>query len=135
LKFFIPLDKVPTATHQQKKVGITKTGKPYFYEPDNVKEAKALYKEKLTPYAPPEPMEGAISIAIMFRFPTSNKKLIGQPKTTKPDVDNSIKVILDLLTELKYWHDDNQVFAVHASKIWVEKGKGGIQFAIFERGI
>ena len=38
MKFFLLLDP-PTVTAQEKKVMVIK-GKPIFYEPDNVKEAK-----------------------------------------------------------------------------------------------
>lgn len=32
IEFFLPMEKIPTTTHQQKKVNV-RNGKPVFYEP------------------------------------------------------------------------------------------------------
>lgn len=39
-EFFMPMKKVPTITHQQKQVAVV-NGKPVFYEPDELKAARA----------------------------------------------------------------------------------------------
>ena len=36
IEFFLPMEKIPTTTHQQKKVNV-RNGKPIFYEPEELK--------------------------------------------------------------------------------------------------
>jgi Holliday junction resolvase RusA-like endonuclease len=45
------------------------------------------------------------------------------PKTTKPDVDNLIKMIMDALQETPLLHDDKQVIMICASDWWAAKGE------------
>lgn len=45
---------------------------------------------------------------------------MSEPKTTKPDVDNLAKLILDAMTKSRYWKDDNQVAELSISKHWSE---------------
>jgi len=40
IEFFLPMAKVPTVTHQMKKVSV-KGGKPQFYEPESVRETRS----------------------------------------------------------------------------------------------
>ena len=39
IEFFLPMEKIPTTTHQQKKVNV-RNGKPIFYEPEELKNAR-----------------------------------------------------------------------------------------------
>ena len=43
------------------------------------------------------------------------------PKTTKPDVDNLVKMIMDALQETPLLHDDKQVIMLCASDWWAAK--------------
>lgn len=54
IEFFIPMKKIPTVTHQQKKWTV-KNGKPQSYEPDELKETRAMFMDWLAPYKPDEP--------------------------------------------------------------------------------
>lgn len=53
IEFFIPMKKIPTTTHQQKKVRVV-NGKPQFYEPDSLKEARAMFMDKFAQHVPKE---------------------------------------------------------------------------------
>ena len=74
-----------------------------------------------------EKLDGAISIEILYSFqrPQSLKKSErneidsgkSMPKTTKPDIDNLSKAILDALNGIA-WNDDAQVSEIKAKKIW-----------------
>ena len=43
-----------------------------------------------------------------------------QYKTTKPDVDNMAKLLIDVMTECGYWHDDGQVSQLLLTKYWCQ---------------
>ena len=69
-------------------------------------------------YRPEKPLTGPVGLYITWMFPTDKKKDWGRPKTTRPDLDNMAKGILDVLTELKFWKDDNQVVELCLVKYW-----------------
>ena len=87
IEFFVPMKKIPTTTHQQKKVTVV-NGKPKFYEPQSLKEARGLFTELLSPYTPEEQIDGPIRLTVKWLFPKIKKATHGQDKTTKPDTDN-----------------------------------------------
>ena len=70
-----------------------------------------------------EVLEGPVSVRIVCWFdrPKSHSKKRRQkpePKTTKPDLDNVGKAILDALNEIAY-NDDGQVFMLTVEKWYV----------------
>jgi Holliday junction resolvase RusA-like endonuclease len=70
-----------------------------------------------------EVLEGPVSVRIvcLFERPKSHSKKRRQepePKTTKPDLDNVGKAILDALNEIAY-NDDGQVFMLTVEKWYV----------------
>lgn len=108
LSFFMPM-RPPTVTHQEHKVTV-KNGKPIFYDPPELKDARAKFKAHLSKYIPNEPLTGAISLHCIWCFPSSSEHPHGEPKITKPDTDNLQKLLKDVMTDLKYWKDDAQVY-------------------------
>ena len=58
IEFFLPMQKIPTTTHQQKKVN-ARFGKPIFYEPEDLKNARAKFESLLAQYVPPDKFKGA----------------------------------------------------------------------------
>lgn len=50
IEFFIQM-KLPTVTHQQKKVHVV-NGKPHYYEPDALKDARQKFSAHLAAYVP-----------------------------------------------------------------------------------
>lgn len=61
-----------------------------------------------------------VKIEINFIYP--RPKYLGgsdiRIKDTKPDIDNLVKTILDVLTDAKIWIDDNLVSSITASKFY-----------------
>lgn len=116
INFFIPFDKVPTCTHQQKRVTM-KNGKPRFYESNNIKQTRAAFEAKLAIHKPEAPFDGPIRLVTKWCF---GKSKCTKPKwkITKPDTDNLIKLFKDCMTQLKYWHDDAQVCSEITEKFW-----------------
>jgi len=79
-----------------------------------------------------EKIEGAVNMNIIFAFrrPKSlSKKERTVPKTTKPDIDNLTKAILDALNGIA-WKDDAQVTQINVHKIWSAKDQ--IEIEIWE---
>ena len=43
------------------------------------------------------------------------------PNGARPDCDNLVKIVGDVLTKLQFYKDDGQVFDLRVSKFWGEK--------------
>lgn len=121
----------PRATAQQKGARRTRYG-IVFYEKDSVKDAKEWYRIGLLSHRPAEPIHQPTGVAlnVWFEFGTKDKKKIGKWKTTKPDTDNMIKALKDVMTELKFWDDDKQVADERVRKKWTTMEKAGVTIVI-----
>ena len=75
------------------------------------------------PYKPKEPSTEPIRVTINLFFDIKNKKLWGQYKATRPDCDNYVKELTDVMTQEKFWHDDAQVVELHVTKQYAEKAE------------
>lgn len=115
---FFPMEKIPTATHQGKKVQVRKNGKPIFYEPDAQNNARGMFMARLGSVKPEIPFDGPLSLLIKWAFPSNAKHPAGKWKITKPDTDNLIKMIKDCMTACHYWHDDAQVAQERSEKFY-----------------
>lgn len=67
-----------------------------------------------------KPLSCAIKLSVTFVH-ARPKRLTGSkytvqriPKTTKPDLDNLLKMVMDILTKAKLWEDDNLVVSIDA---------------------
>lgn len=119
IEFFLPMKEIPTTTHQQKKVRVV-NGKPQFYEPDSLKEARAMFMDKFAQHVPKEKLNGPIRLTTKSLFPKIKKSVNGQYKDTKPDTDNLNKLPKDCMTELGFWNDDAQVASEIIEKFWAD---------------
>lgn len=121
---------LPRATAQQKGETIRYKkvkGKliPYIehYRKPQVQYLRNLLTYKLKRYKPEKPSEKPIRLTVILYFDVkSPKKLWGTYKTTKPDCDNYVKEIKDVMTLLGFWEDDNQVVDLHVIKYFAEMG-------------
>ncbi len=118
-EFFLPMKKIPTTTHQQKKVTVIK-GKPHFYEPEDLKNARSKFMSLLNRHKPPDKLQGALRLTVKWCFPRIKGSNNGQYKTTKPDTDNLQKLLKDCMTDLGYWQDDAQVASEIVEKFWAD---------------
>ncbi|MGN7409952.1 RusA family crossover junction endodeoxyribonuclease [Sporosarcina sp. SAFN-010] len=118
-EFFMPMKKVPTTTHQQKQVTV-RDGKPVFYEPEDLKAARAKLSAHLGQHVPRKKYTGPVRLTTKWCFPVTGKYKDGQYKHTKPDTDNLQKLLKDCMSDLGFWTDDALVASEIAEKFWAD---------------
>lgn len=128
-EFFIPMAKVPTKTHQEKQVRVV-NGKPIFYEPAELKAVRSKLQAHLAGHVPDQKYTDAVRLVTKWCFPITGKYQDGEYKTTKPDTDNMVKTLKDVMTTLGYWSDDSLVASEIIEKFWAKVP--GIYIAIEE---
>lgn len=117
LEFFMPMVP-PTVTHQEKKWRVV-NGKPVPYEPDEVKAARAKLRAHLGRFRPTEPAGCGVALVVKWCFPRGDHA-DGEYRTTKPDVDNLQKLLMDCMTAEGFWGDDAQVASLVVEKFWAD---------------
>lgn len=117
IEFFMPM-KPPTVTHQEKQVHVV-NGKPVFYEPAELKQARVKLSAHLAQHKPSNKYTGAVELVTKWCFP-KGKQPDGAYKTSKPDTDNLQKLLKDCMTTVGYWKDDALVCREITEKFWAE---------------
>jgi Holliday junction resolvase RusA-like endonuclease len=84
-------------------------------------------------------LKGAVGMEIIFNFPRpkSHFRKNGELKpdapnyhTSKPDIENCEKAVLDALTQLGAWIDDSQVCDLHSGKRYAIGNNAGASITI-----
>jgi Holliday junction resolvase RusA-like endonuclease len=119
IDFFMPMKKVPTVTHQEKQIHVV-NGKPVFYEPAELKAARAKLMAHLGQHVPEKKFTGPVRLTTWWCFPALGKHQDGEYKTSKPDTDNLVKLLKDVMTDLHFWKDDAQVASEVIEKYWAD---------------
>ena len=117
IEFFMPMIP-PTNTHQEKQVRMIK-GKPVFYEPTELKTARAKLQDHLYAFKPDQKMLGPLELVVKWCFPRG-KHENGSYRITKPDTDNLDKLLKDCMTALGFLQDDAQVAREIIEKFWAD---------------
>ena len=91
-----------------------------------------------------EPFAGRCSVILQFYFqrPKSHLRTSGTvkdsapgPHTSKPDLDNLAKLVLDRITRNgRFWGDDAQVDMLAIGKEWAKTGEAGGVLVTIRRG-
>lgn len=116
-EFFMPMIP-PTVTHQEKQVAVI-NGKPVFYEPPELKEARAKLMAYLMKHIPEQPYASGVRLIVKWCFP-KGRHYNGEYKITKPDTDNLNKLLKDCMTNCGFWKDDALVASEICEKFWAE---------------
>lgn len=107
---------IPTkATHQSSlRIMKSKSGKMFVgkFAKSSINSWIKEFEYSISKHKPPIPWDGPVQVAIDFRFPwnkSAPKKYLNREewKTTRPDLDNMEKVILDSLTRTGFIVDDS----------------------------
>lgn len=114
----------PTATAQRKGVFVT-GGRPRFFTKRPVRQAENFLAALLSMHAPDVPFDVPVSLTVRWTFPfrKSERRSVVRagrsvPHTSRPDLDNIEKGLLDVLTRLNFWTDDSLVADKRTSKWW-----------------
>lgn len=118
MEFFMPMKNPPTVTHQEKQVRVV-NGKPFFYEPSELKQARADLTDNLAKYKPNVPIATGCRLVTKWLFPPGRHKP-GSYRITKPDTDNLQKLLKDCMTDVGFWKDDALVASELCEKFWAE---------------
>lgn len=108
----------PTVTHQEKQVHVV-NGKPVFYEPQELKAARAKLEAYLVQHKPKQKYQGPVELVSTWCFPRGSHK-DGEYRITKPDTDNLQKLLKDCMTAVGFWKDDALVCREIVEKFWAE---------------
>ena len=117
-EFFMPMIP-PTVTHQEHKVTVIK-GKPVFYEPAELKEARSKLMANLAKHIPEKKYEHGVRLTVKWCFPIKGKHKDGEYKNTKPDTDNLQKLLKDCMTACGFWKDDALVASDICEKFYAK---------------
>lgn len=117
-EFFLPMIP-PTVTRQEHQV-TCKSGKPIFYDPPELKEARAKLQAHLGKHVPANKYTGAVRLVTKWCFLTTGRHKDGEYKATKPDTDNLQKMLKDIMTDLGFWTDDALVVSEITEKFWAK---------------
>lgn len=85
-EFFMPMIP-PTVTAQEHKVTVSH-GKPIFYDPPEVRSAKAKLTAYLSRHKPDKPYKKGVRLTTKWLFPKEEQHKDGEYRITKPDTDN-----------------------------------------------
>lgn len=108
----------PTVTGQMHKVTI-RNGKPIFYDPSEVMDARMKFMAHLSKYKPEQPQTGATRLTVKWCFPRGEHR-DGEYRITKPDTDNLQKLFKDCMTKTGFWKDDALVASEIVEKFWAQ---------------
>lgn len=118
IDFFMAMQP-PTKTHQEKQVHVV-NGKPVFYEPAELKASRTKLRAYLSKHLPQMPFEGGVRLTTWWCFPIQGNHRDGEYKISKPDTDNLVKMLKDVMTDLGFWQDDAQVASEVIEKYWAD---------------
>ena len=133
-EFFFVLEEIPRTTAQEKGYN-RRTGR--YYSKKKVKDAADLYDFMLMTNKPPRKLTGAIRVTVFFYYPVKKPHKNGEPKITRPDGDNMVKLLLDRATKTgAFWDDDAQISDLRIVRAYSEpSGIGMIATEIGQGGI
>ena len=115
ITFFMPMIP-PTVTHQEHKV-MVRNGKPFFYEPAELKTARAKLLDSVGRHKPKTPLIGPLRLVTKWIWRKDGLREF-KYKPTKPDTDNLIKLLKDCMTKAGFWKDDAQIASEITEKFW-----------------
>jgi len=113
----------------------TRDGRQFIGKQTNsrAKQANKLLKFALMPYKPLVPHIVPLEIYVTYAFPfnkTEKKSVIALGEvahTKRPDADNLMKGLFDVMGECGYWKDDSQLSVVHFKKVFSANPRIGIK--------
>lgn len=98
----------------------TRYAKGRTYKSARLRKWEKRLMDGMKPYCPERPIEGPVLLYVSFGFRARRKKDLFTWKITRPDTDNQLKTVKDVMTKMGFWHDDAQVVIELSTKAWVD---------------
>lgn len=111
--FILTFEQIPSGTAQMKRYD-GRSG--HFFKSARLQRTEHEYMMALAPHRPEQPSKEPIALSIDFRYSVKSKKLKGTWKTSRPDVDNIAKLLIDCMTKSGFWEDDSQIVRLSLEK-------------------
>jgi Holliday junction resolvase RusA-like endonuclease len=73
-----------------------------------------------------EAFAGAVKLSVVFRFRPSSLVRVGQAHTQKPDADNLLKLVQDVMEECGVFRNDSQIAHAEPVKLWAHEAGMGV---------
>lgn len=116
----------PTSTNQsQRGIYVGKDGRPHVFTKSKGRNIENALCSILHAHRPPEdfPRNLPASVEIVLSFPyrkTEKKSIVRErraiPHSSRPDIDNLVKFLLDCMTRTGFWDDDSQIYDLRIRK-------------------
>lgn len=113
----------PTVSHHRKQ--IVRIGKfSRLADKPELVAAKQTLDALLLPHQPAQPVTGPVAVTVAFTWPwrasePKKRKALGRvPHTSRPDLDNLSKTLMDRLVALRFIEDDAAVVDLRLTKWW-----------------
>ena len=94
---------IPTTTHNSLEIRKSSDGRKFIGKSAELIIAEKRWQAYIAKHQPKKPLTGAISAKLTFCFEAKNNHKVGDPKTTKPDLDNLEKTFWDVCENLGFF--------------------------------
>jgi len=129
IDFFIPCNPPKSTAQGSSRIMRRRDGTQFVGKCANSKAAKAKANllTLLHPHRPEKPLEGPVSLSVVWTYPwrkgepKKNRTAGYKPCDTRPDVDNLCKMLFDAMTTAGFWNDDSQVAQLRFDKMWSDE--------------
>lgn len=119
---FIP-SPPPNVTHNDLTIRFKDTGikrRPFIGKSDRLKSEEDRLRPYIAKLRPLAPLSGALRLTWKLIWPVDARHASGEPKTTKPDADNVVKTLNDLLESCRIIANDAQICDLRVVKAYGE---------------
>lgn len=126
MTLYLELDTNPRGTSQMKGESVVR-GRIHHFEKANVRQQRAIYHQKILEAIAdsgmlyPDYGDEPIYLSVVFYYQIKQKKRWGQWKTSKPDLDNAVKLLQDVLCDMGFFKDDSQIASLKVKKYLSER--------------
>lgn len=109
----------------------TRTGRAYTAKSSREYKNEQIEKLNASKGAAWVPLDGPLRVNVTFVSPRPKRMLLRAGdtpegriyKTTKPDIDNLLKMVLDIITQSEIWEDDNRVVCISCEDYYASKSE------------
>ena len=132
IKMFLRIEP-PSTTFQNKGWKVTKSGRPFQYERSETREVRAKLAAHMAAFRPEVPLKGPIDMSVRYFYTETKSHPSGTFKTTKPDLDNLVKAVLDALNGVAF-DDDSKVAEIFAQKLYAPEPYVEVKISSYDQG-